>query len=144
MPARGWDRGGEGLPGLARDAPPGAFASPFGPRFVAGFSARWRVEEAQAAQLGLTLPPPPRSIALPAAGYSAAAVGAVILGLSIWQARVAAGQYEDYQATYDRATRVRLERQVSATRGRATALGVAAGAALSTGRGLLTWHWAAD
>jgi hypothetical protein len=33
VPARGWDRGGEALPGQVRDAPPGAFASPYGPRF---------------------------------------------------------------------------------------------------------------
>lgn len=142
VPARGWDRGGEALPGQVRDAPPGAFASPYGPRFVAGFSARWRAE-LSAAQVGLTGTPEPDYVT-PTLGYTAVGVGAVALGLSLWQAGVASDRYDAYYATSDRAERDRLQGEVETARLRAGALGATAGVALATGLGLLLYDWLAD
>lgn len=139
VPARGWDRGGVALPGEVKDAPPGAFDAPYGPRFMAGFWARLRAESA--AQGELTVVTPQRSYARPVLGYVALGVGGVAAGLAAWQASVASSRYDAYLVTYSASEKRQLEGEVRDARLRAGSLGAAAGVAVATGVSLLLWEW---
>ncbi len=114
-------------------APPGAFTAPFGPRFVSGFAAQWQVQHSLPAQPRLS---GAQTWVRPTVGGSAFAVGALALGLSIWQRTVADGYYEDYQASSNAPRRDAYQASSSAARTRSAALAVGAAVGLITG-GLL-------
>lgn len=118
------------LPNVARgdEAPSGAFAEAFGPRFVDGFRA------ASQSVLAPSLAVDTEAIVGPklrVAGYVAAAAGVAAIGASVWQALEAGRAYRPYQDAYSYDEKVRIEAEVRDHRARATGLGVLGGVALS-------------
>lgn len=117
------------------EAPPGVFASAFGPRFLAGFEAQWQAS-LQAQHSRRPARPgwvrPTGSALLAAAGFAA-------LGLGIWQGRVADARYADYSSAFGAAERNAAGAEMRAARDRAAGLFVGAGVALSAAAGLLIW-----
>lgn len=130
-PVERWGRGDT--------APPGAFAAPFGPRFMAGYGAKWQAD--LRAQDALVTRPPSRDPTRPALGWTATALGALGVGLSVWQARVAADRFAEYELAFGTAEVERLDAETRAARGRATGFAVAGGVLLTAGLSLLLWEW---
>lgn len=131
QPSDGWARG--------ETAPPGVFASPFGPRFAAGFRAQWQAS--LPGPPGLVSQPPDAAWLKPTAGGGLMVAGAVALALSIWQGRVAAAHFRDYENAFSDGTRDAAQAAASAARVRTAALAVGAGLGLLGGGGLIAWDF---
>lgn len=118
------------LPNVARgdEAPSGAFAEAFGPRFVDGFRAASQgvPTPSLAVDTGAIVGPKLRI-----AGYVAAAVGVAAVGASVWQALEAGRAYGPYPDAHDKEVIAQIDADVRTHRARAAGFGVIGGAALS-------------